>query len=185
MAFVFDSTVSGTASNSYISVAEADDYFTGHLEGNLWLTLSTQKKQAALVQATYRLDAETYGGRRTIENQALQWPRTYIIDRDKEKNQHDVVEFIGGAYYRPSNVIPKEIKQATCEQALFYIKLVNDEFTVSEFDLETLSNFQIGPINASIQEGYKADRLPTKVKRLLKSIGPNAWEGERAIRISR
>lgn len=184
MAFTFDSTISGTTSNSYISVSEADDFFTAHLDNSYWIGLTLQKKQAALVQSTNRINEELFGGRRTVELQRLQWPRTYIVDKDKNPNQ-DVVEFIGGAYYQPSNIIPKELVEATCEQTLHYLKQISGEFSVDDRDLETLSRYKVGPIDFSIQSNYKADRLPSKVKSLLMAIGPNAWLGQKALTYSR
>lgn len=184
MAFIFDATLSGTDSNSYVTITEAEDFFTAHLDNDFWPSRLAEK-QAALVMATNRLDSEIYGGQRTVQEQRLQWPRTYIIDRDKDKEQETVAEFIGGAYYRPSDEIPKELKEATLEMALHYLKQKAGEFTIDDNDLETLDKYKIGPIDTTIKPGLKADRLPSKVKRLLKSIGPNAWNGERPLTFQR
>lgn len=182
MAFAFNSTPGSATSNSNISVSDTDDYFFGHLEGSTWSALNTQKKQAALVQATNRLDMEIYGGRRTnVNSQRLAWPRSLIIDRDKDKNQESVAEFISGAYYRDPYNNPKEYQDATCEMALFYIKELNGEFTVDGNDLETLSKYKVGPLDVTIKPNIKADRLPTKVENLLKAIGPNAWDGSKPL----
>ena len=185
MAFTFDSTISGTTANSYISVTQADDFFTAHLDQEYWTNLSTSKKQAALVQATNRIDQEQFGGRRTIDAQRLQWPRTFIISRDKTPKSEEVAEFIGGAYYRPSNEIYKELIEATCEMALYLIKMNQGEFTVDEFDLQTLSKYKVGPLDVSIKDGYRVDVLPFKVANLLHSIGPNAWNGGSPLRYER
>jgi len=180
----FDSTLSGSNANSYIPVATADDYFTFHLDGtSYWTSLSTAQKQAALVQATNRIDMEMFGGRPTVDNQRLQWPRTWIIDRNM--NPQDQVQDAGGRYYRPNNTIPKELADATCEMALNYLKIQNGDYTVDENDLETLSTYKIGPIDVSIKDNLKADRLPTKVKVLLQAIGPNAWSGNAPITYER
>lgn len=185
MAFTFDSTLSGTESNSYISVSQADDFFAAHLKKSYWTELKTPEKQAILVQATNRIDEEEFGGRRTITNQRLQWPRTYIVDRDRNPQMESVAEFIGGAYYRPSDVIPKEMVQAVCEVALHYISQNKGDFSVDDRDLETLSRYKVGPLDFNIKNNYKADQLPSKVKSLLRSIGPNAWMGGRALKYDR
>lgn len=185
MAFTFNSTVGDAAANSYVSVETADDFFTAHLDREFWPSRLIDK-QSALVMATSRLDSEIYGGRRTAELvQRLQWPRAYIIDRDKDKNQESVAEFIGGNYYRPSDEIPKELEEATLELALYYLKQKAGEFTIDDNDLETLGSYKIGPITTTIKPGIKADRLPTKVKRLLQAIGPNAWQGEKPLTFQR
>lgn len=176
MAFTFDATVGGASANSYVSVSEADDFFAAHLEGSLWPT-ALQQKQAALVMATNRIDRESFGGQRTFQNvQRLNWPRTWIVDRDV-RHDPSLIDAYSGFYYRDPNTIPNELKQATFEMALYYIKQVAGENTVDDNDLETLSTYKIGPLSVGIQTGIKADRLPTKVKELLKSIGPNCWIG--------
>jgi hypothetical protein len=174
MAFVFDATPSGPNANSYVTVSEADDYFTVHLDNSFWPT-TTPLKQSALVMATNRLEAEQYGGDITVSGQALQWPRRYIERRNMTV---DGEISSSGEYYRDSTVTPKEVKQATFELALHYLKSQAGEYTVDENDLETLTKYKVGPLDVSIAGNVKADRLPTKVKRLLNSAGPNAWNGE-------
>lgn len=184
MSFTFDATPMGANSNSYITVSEADDYFTGHLDGTTyWSSLTTSTKQAALVQATNRLDMETYGGRRTTTSQRLQWCRLWIVSRDLDPSRE--YQDIGGMYYRDHLTIPKEVKDATCEMALYYIKEANGEFTIDNNDLETLSQYKIGPLSVSIKSGIKANRLPSKVVSLLNAIGPNGWIGEQALKYER
>lgn len=172
----FDPTVSGADSNSYISVAAADAYFAFHLDGvQFWNSLPTVTKQAALVQATNRLDVETFSGRPTTNTQRLQFPRLYVLDRNYKDDR--VVDASGNVYI-DSDKIPRELADATCEMALHYLKVQAGEFTVDENDLETLQSMKIGPIDVSIKANIKADRLPTKVKTLLQAIGNKAWLGE-------
>ena len=165
MAFVFDSTAKSATANSYVSVSEADDYFAAHLDSNFWPT-SLKDKQAALVMATNRIDAETFQGRRTELTQSLQWPRSWVVARD-------------------SNIIPRELKIATFEMALHYLKMKAGEFTVDENDLETLDKYKVGPLDVQIKSNVKADRIPTKVKQLLKAIGPQAWSGDSQLAFTR
>lgn len=163
MAFTFDATVGGVSANSYVSVADADDYFTAHLDNSFW-AVPTAKKQAALVMATNRLEAERFGGETTASTQALEWPRMYVVD------------YNGHTPYIPSDTIPTQLKQATYELALYYLKRQAGEFSVDENDLETLSGYKLGPMDFKIKDGIKADRLPTNVQNLLMAIGANAWE---------
>ena len=153
----FDSTISGTDSNSYISVAVADAYFAFHLDGvQFWNSLPTVTKQAALVQATNRLDAENYSGRITVNDQRLQWPRSFVADRKADS-------------FIDNDKIPRELVDATCEMALHYLKVQAGEFTVDENDLEALKTMKIGPIDVTIKDNIKADRLPSRVKTILLS----------------
>ena len=181
----FDSTISGPNTTSYVSVSDADSYFLLQLDGpTFWSTLPTATKQAALTQATNRLDAELYSGRPTTDEQRLQWPRSFVVSRNQYPSQ-DIVAFIGGQYYIDSHIIPKELADATCEQALHYLKINAGEFTVDENDLETLKTYKLGPIDVTIKDNVKADRIPSKVKSLLKAIGMDAWLGEQPITMVR
>lgn len=165
----FDSTISGTDSNSYISVGVADAFFAFHLDGvQFWNSLPTVTKQAALVQATNRLDAENYSGRITVNAQRLQWPRSFVADRNADS-------------FIDNDRIPRELADATCEMALHYLKVQAGEFTVDENDLETLKTMKIGPIDVTIKDNVRADRLPSRVKTLLQSIGNKAWLGEQPL----
>ena len=168
MAFTFDSTPKSATANSYVSVTEADDYFAAHLDSNFWPT-AAKDKQAALVMATNRIDAEPFQGHRTDLTQALQWPRSWVVARD----------------FVDSDTIPRELKIATFEMALHYLKMKAGEFTVDENDLETLDKYKIGPLDIQIKSNVKADRLPSKVKRLLQSIGPAVWQGEGPLTFTR
>lgn len=185
MAFTFDSTVGTATSNSYLSVSDADDYFAAHLDGpDYWTVLSPAKKQAVLAQSTARIDRERFGGQKTYYGvQRLQWPRNAVVDRNYQADSTYAPTFTNtGFYYRDPNTIPLELKQATCEQALYLLKYkAGDAGTVDDYDLETLEGYKIGPIDTQIRAGVKADRLPTTVKDLLKAIGPNAWMGASGI----
>lgn len=185
MAFVFDSTVGDTAANSYISVSNANDYFAGRLGTDLWDALTPAKKEKVLVMATKRIDRERFGGQLTYYGiQALQWPRNGVVSRNYTADPTFAPTFEPtGFYYIDSNTIPLELEQATCEMALFYLKELNDDTTVvGDYDLETLTSYQIGPINVGIKANVKADRLPTVVKELIQAIGRNAWLGDPGIR---
>ncbi len=168
MAFVFDSTAGSPTANSYLSVEDADALAAGLINGTDWLSLTEQQKQALLVQATTRLDAEIYGGVPTTTvntlgtpHQALQWPRNWIIDK-----------------------IPAALEKATFYQAMHYYNEFMDNPTVSRQDMDRLTALSIGPLTMTIQKRAE-ERLPDMVKRLLVSIGSNAWDGAAPLKIVR
>lgn len=180
MAFVFDSTAGSPTANSYLSVEDADALAAGLINGSDWLSLTEQQKQALLVQATTRLDAEVYGGVPTTTvntsvtpHQALQWPRNWIID-----NNH------GGSTHLDPTKIPAALEKATFYQAMHYYNEFMDNPTVSRQDMDRLTALSIGPIVMSIQKRAE-ERLPDMVKRLLVSIGSNAWDGAAPIKLVR
>lgn len=181
MAFVFNSTPKDPNANSYISVEDADSFAYGVINGQMWLDLTEQQKQSLLVQATSRLDIENWGGVPTTTtntintvHQALQWPRAWIVDRNYAND--DIVLSNGGLMYRDPEVIPRELKQATFMLAMHYLNEFLDNPTVSRQDMDRLTSLNIGPMAMGIQ-ARKEEEFPDLIKRLIRSIGKNAWLG--------
>jgi len=123
-----DTTVGGSASNSYVSVAEANTYFNNHYlaaKKTLWNTLagpqkeSVLKRSCQLLETLLVLDDQLSFGRLPVElvidfgydlsihrselNQKLQFPRNLDVDP------------IGDPF------IPQEVKDAQCEQAVYLL----------------------------------------------------------------
>ena len=80
------STLGGSTSNSYVSVAEADTFADNQSWGATWTALANDDKIIALVAATYWLDPLPWNGERcdpstddTNLPQALSWPRKDVI----------------------------------------------------------------------------------------------------------
>lgn len=163
MAFVFDPQPSSLTANSYISLSDADDFFVARFDSENWDDLSDAEKQGILAHATRRIDAEYFGGQKTVRQQSLEWPRLFIYDKD--------------GFPTPDDSIPKEVEFATCELALYYINQEDRELTNSM--LEDMEEVKIGPLGYKIKKGRKADQLPQIVDRYLRAIGPSAWRGKR------
>ena len=79
----FDATLGGSAANSYVDLAYADDYFTLSPYAAQWAAFSDDAKQIALVQACAALETVDYAGTRCDPStddanvpQALAWPRS-------------------------------------------------------------------------------------------------------------
>lgn len=94
------------AANSYASVAQANTYFTDRAAA-AW-TGTDAVKEAALIRATQWIDGR-YGDRwpgtrLNLREQALDWPRINVTDRDGAFVAHDE--------------IPVEVINATCEAAI-------------------------------------------------------------------
>lgn len=101
MAAVVNATLSGTTSNSYVTLAEADAYFETVPHDEHW-TGSDDAKNRLLITATRYLDVFTYYGERCNTTQALKWPR--------KEFKVDGVELTCA-------LIPAQIKTATFELA--------------------------------------------------------------------
>lgn len=94
-------------SNSYVTVAEANDYFTRHPSGAQWAAKSNDEKETLLITAGRTLDyGAQWKGIQVDLDQGMQWPREGVIVQ-------------GQAY--PSTQIPRQICQAQMEVAALFL----------------------------------------------------------------
>lgn len=113
MAFVVEDGTGLSNSNAYISLAQANEYFTDRLRTE-WVG-TDQKKQAAIIAASDYVDIHwerklKYGRLTTTQAKAFPWAYT---------NSDNT----------PTNPMPVELIQATCEYALRALsaQLLNDD----------------------------------------------------------
>jgi hypothetical protein len=79
----FVSDLGRSDGTSYISVAQADNWYLGTAREPDWAALTVPEKEAALMAATFQLETLSYAGDRCSPSsddpalpQALQWPRS-------------------------------------------------------------------------------------------------------------
>jgi hypothetical protein len=78
--------------NSYATALEGDAYHEGHLYAADWSATLAERKEAALIMATRLIDAFfRFRGERAGSSQALQWPRSKVVDACGESVAADVV----------------------------------------------------------------------------------------------
>lgn len=106
MAVTVTATVGSASANSYLTVAQADDFANLYLGTLNWASASTDNKGRALIMATRYLDELKWIGERASTTQALLWPRT-----DAEC----------GDWSFTSSEIPQPIKQATFDLAEYLL----------------------------------------------------------------
>ena len=93
-----------TNSNSYANLSDGNTYHEMRLHVDDWTNASDSDREKALMWATRLLDDMVeWNGRKTDDDQALDWPRYNIYDKD--------------GYYIPHGTIPQDIIDATCELA--------------------------------------------------------------------
>ncbi len=150
---MLDATVSGTSSNSYLTLLEATTIFSERLGvGADWSDLSTADKEAALITATRRLDQEEYQGYKTVSTQALKFPRYSIEDED-------------GVFY-DSQALPLPLKLATAELAL---QLARNPELFDDTGLEPFSTLSKGDFSVS-NRNQSAGKLSAQVARFLRDF---------------
>ena len=78
MAIVFDSTIGGELSNSYVTKEYADAYASNQYWQAAWFALSGDAKLVALMTSTGWMETLPYAGNRCSATQALAWPRSDV-----------------------------------------------------------------------------------------------------------
>ena len=103
MAITIVTTVSGTTSNSYVTLAQANTYMEAvPWFDSTWDALTDAQKNSYLVQATRALDRMRYRGARYDKDQALEFPRTITDDSTDEGE------------------MPQKVKDAQCELIIWH-----------------------------------------------------------------
>lgn len=140
-------TPASATGNSYATVAEADAYLAVRGDTAAWTALTTGQKEAKLQWAALWMDTLEFRGTRSSEDQALQWPRCGVVDRD--------------GWTVASDAIPQAVKNAQAEMAF---QLVGNDWTQGLGPVEQES-LKVG----SIELGRKEHRpFPAAVLALLR-----------------
>ncbi|MBY0356210.1 MAG: hypothetical protein K2Q12_10865 [Rickettsiales bacterium] len=104
MALVVEDGTGINNANAYVSVAEADAYFTAR-NITSWVTRNTPDKEKGILYATSFLDSQFYWyGHIKRSEQALGWPRILVYDTEGRSLN--------------SGAVPQRVKDAACELAL-------------------------------------------------------------------
>lgn len=109
-------TVKGTTSNSYVTVAAARTYFDDRLYGLKFREASEDDQTRALIQAASRLNDVHWLGIKSASDQSLAWPRYDVLKRDSAFYWSR-----GWDIYDP-DAVPQFVKDAQCELALAYLE---------------------------------------------------------------
>lgn len=138
MAFTVETGTGSASANSYVTVAEADAFFSDR--GTTTWTGADAVKQAALIAAADYLNSAKrfpYRGLRFSATQRLLWPRTGVVERN--------------GLALTDGVIPTALKDAQCHLAL--IALTGGAlWSVLQRGGQVTSE-SVGPISVSYAQG--------------------------------
>lgn len=146
--------------NTYVSLAWADDYFAQHpFYADAWDELDPSTKEMLLISATRTLDVQFYWkGYRSTTTQALEWPR---------RNVRDMYDTL----IQP-NVIPRQLMEATAEQAYF---LTKGDKSVEAQVSSGLDRLKVDVIeleySSSSSSSSSTQPVPSTVRQLLRGLG--------------
>lgn len=154
MALIVENGTGLAGAESYISVADADTYFTAR--GNAtWAALTTEQKEQALRAATDYMQgmfAGQWAGQRYSVAQALDWPRAYVPIKDAPAS---------GSYYE-SDEVPAAIGRACAEYAV----RASAGSLLGDIGAQVKSE-TVGPISVTYADGARQNSRYTAVENML------------------
>lgn len=149
MAFVVEDGTSLLTSTSYTTVQFFKDHFADRAN-DAALALTDAQIQVALMEGTLYVDAtyrHVFEGRKSVRNQALQWPRSYAHE------DHFSI---------PNYIIPVNLQKAVCEAAL--ISTTEPLFSVIKASDGGITEVQAGPVVKKWAPGMSN---PTKIYQIV------------------
>jgi hypothetical protein len=156
-----DATPMGPASNSYVSLDEADAILAAYAESSGWSGAAEAARKNALLAACLRLEQENYHGWPTTNTQALKWPRDGLYRET------------GYSLTWDKYLVPLPVQRAQSSLANYLLQLkAAGVSTVPTVDPETMwmQSVTVGPINVTYRDhpaGFVASNLPDDVFRWL------------------
>lgn len=147
-----NSTTGSASANSYVSLVEFDSFIDERTDADEFADFSADEKARALIEATRRLDQESFCGAKTTETQALEFPRYDTYDQN--------------GYYYNSDAIPRPVKNAQMELAAAFL---NGTFSTQDTGLENFASFSKSDLSLT-PRGLPAGRLPAQVTRYLRDF---------------
>jgi hypothetical protein len=163
-----DITIGGNASNTFISIDDAETYLDSRLNSEAWTGAAPDDKTRALLMAAKRLQVENWLGNRVTTTQRLAWPRISVAKVDQ-------VGFgYGGFYGQPwgwgygeqylTTEIPQPVKDAQCELALAYLEGFDDGGE------EAIDSFSADGVSVKNRQSRPDGGLPPRVVQLISGL---------------
>ena len=149
--------------NSYVEIADADDYLETRIDSATWFDTDDEIKEQAIVTATLLIDDNSWIGSAVSSSQALAWPRKNAMYNDAR---------LGLTVTFAENEIPSRVKVAVYEQALHLV----DNEDLLQGTTQTFESISVGSISIS-DSNNDVTRTPIKSTQATKSIRPLLAKG--------
>lgn len=163
MALTVENGTGLSNADSYISLADANTYFTS-MGDETWTDADDTEKEAALRRATYSLDAWLRGrwkGVKKTSTQALAWPRIKKLDSTEGVKDED-------GYELATDAVPLVVQRATAEIAL--IELSERFIQQSVSNSNTVASESVGPISVTYRDSAPAVKYYPHIEAMLRGI---------------
>lgn len=155
MALVVEDGTGLLNSTSYVSLAEAADYFDADaFNEDAWDALGDTAKENLLKKATRLVDQYyDFFGSKYKTDSSLRWPRSGVSDLDGNQI--------------PVNVVPKQLKFAVCELA---IALNSSEYGADPEDLG-IKEVEVDGVRVVFDKSDRKGSVSGKVRSWMRGLG--------------
>lgn len=141
-----DATVGGASSNSYATQAEVGQYMDDTLNADAWSDSADEQQRQSMIQATRLLDQLVqWQGWITDVDQALEWPRTGVVDCSGRSVDSDE--------------IPQAVKDAQSELALHLLQA--NRMVDPAILAQGIKSATVGPISVTVDQLATQDVFST------------------------
>lgn len=156
--------VGASNANSYVTVAQADSYFSDSFGRSLWISSSQTDREAAVITASRTLDMYmTWEGYQATTSQSMEWPRSGTYDKTGRSYANDI--------------IPGPVRFATFELAYFIL-----ENQGISFEQQTVDRVKIGPVDVEFTPRSVDAGIPSFVENLVAHIGRSDIVGSQMVK---
>jgi hypothetical protein len=164
MSVVIVATVGAANANSFVTDTEMTAYCDGRLNAAIWTGADAQLP--ALVEATRDLSLLTWKGYRATAVQALAWPRTEVVNPDLPNSVLDPTE-----QYYADTVVPRRVKDATCELALQYLLAGSTDLAVVDANAGVIRK-KVDVLETEYAKPVDRPQGLVRFPRVLQFVGP-------------
>ncbi len=150
-AIIIDATISGTATNSYLTLAEVNTLIHQKPFHSLWDDIADdEEKNAALIYATRTLSALRWKGEITSQTQKQAFPRSSLYDNDNRLY---------------ADTLYPEWLTVACAELAYYIAT---EDRYADSGTEGFSKIKISVIELEIDTATKTGTIPDYILAMFK-----------------
>lgn len=158
MALIVEDGTGLATAESFISVTDADSYFTAHGSPSAWSDLTTAQKESALRYATLWVD------RRYAWPGEIRYPETpQALSFPLETGAEDMQG-------RELAAVPQAVKDATCEAALAHVAGALNELPGLTGVAGLVESATVGPLSVKLSKSAPAARSFSPIDRILSII---------------
>lgn len=153
--------------NTYISSADADTYFSTRLYSTAWTGATADNKAMALIEATKKIDRQILKGIKAVSTQTLEFPRAFYVDEGFSRNIGLTIDNVHGEGWYVETEVQQAIKDACCEEAIAILSIGANANKRLELQAQGVKSFTLGNLSETYSGARVGGMLSIQAKDML------------------